>query len=91
MGNENIDKLLDCAARGAAMGGGECKGWTVPWLTLGPVLCPSLLPMLTFAFYACLTVTPGFEAIRSGKGESVKLSELFIRSQQAPSAFCSAH
>jgi hypothetical protein len=25
MGNDQIDKLVDCAVRGAAMGGGECS------------------------------------------------------------------
>jgi hypothetical protein len=24
MGNDQVDKLVDCAVRGAAMGGGEC-------------------------------------------------------------------
>jgi hypothetical protein len=43
MGNDNIDKLLDCAARGAAMGGGfeairSGKGGIVDGVVSGAVL-----------------------------------------------------
>jgi hypothetical protein len=79
MGNEQVDKLVDCAIRGAAIGGGEFLALCLHCLHWPAALAGQTLLACSFTLQStigpladpivCDLALAGFESIRSGKSE----------------------